>query len=84
MINGNRSWPTCHLKSSHWDDKSDITMFSKNKPSQILITLSQFCVKVYFTHWFNIKCKNQISDDTRDFYSLQRILIFSNKDISTC
>ena len=68
--------PLCHLKGLHWDAKSDIIMFPKNKPSQILTTLSQFCVKkctLPTGSILNATIKYQIM---QEIFSLQRILIF--------
>lgn len=55
---------------------------SQQKPSPKLVTLAEFCVKVYFPTWFQIKQKHRISDGSKNFYDLlRRIVQFPNDKI---
>ena len=51
-------------------------------PSISLATLAEFCIKVYFPNWFEIKNKHRITDGAKDFYIMvQRALLFSHKKV---
>ena len=56
---------------------------SVEHPSISLATLAEFCIKVYFSNWFEIKNKHRITDGAKDFYIMvQRVLLFSHKKVT--
>ena len=56
---------------------------SVEHPSISLATLAEFCIKVYFPNWFEIKNKHRITDGAKNFYNMvQRVLLFPNKKVT--
>ena len=56
---------------------------SLEHPSISLATLAEFCIKVYFPNWFEIKNKLRITDGAKKFYNMvQRVLLFPNKKVT--
>lgn len=55
---------------------------STSKPSPNLCILAEFCIKVYFPTWFQIKSKHKVTDGAKNLFCLiQRITKFSNKKV---
>ena len=55
---------------------------SQPNPSKNLTALAEFCVRVFFPSWFQIKLKSSITDGAQNFHSMiERVKIFSNKKI---
>ena len=51
-------------------------------PSKNLKHLAEFCIKVHFSSWFDIKLHSQVSDGSKNFFRmLQRIKRFPNQQI---
>ena len=56
---------------------------SVEHPSISSATLAEFCIKVYFPNWFEIKNKQRITDGAKNFYNMvQRVLLFPNKKVT--
>ena len=56
---------------------------SVEHPSISLATLAEFCIKVYFPNWFEIKNKLRITDGAKKFYNMvQKVLLFPNKKVT--
>ena len=56
---------------------------SVEHPSISLATLAEFCIKVYFPNWFEIKNKHRITDGAKNFYTMvQRVLLYPNKKVT--
>ena len=55
---------------------------SVEHPSISLATLAEFCIKVYFPNWFEIKNKHRITDGAKKFYMVQRVLLYANKKVT--
>ena len=43
---------------------------STKQPSKSLVQLTNFCLKIYFPTWFNIKKENKITDGAKNFFKL--------------
>ena len=43
---------------------------SQEKPSKNLVILAEFCIKIYFPSWFQIKYKNKITNAAENFYDM--------------
>ena len=43
---------------------------SQEKPTKNLVILAEFCIKVYFPSWFQIKYKNKITNAAENFYAM--------------
>ena len=51
-------------------------------PSQSLVTLAEYCLKVYFPTWFEIKCNNKLTLGSINFFNLvQRMVNFPNQNV---
>ena len=56
---------------------------SVEHPLISLATLAEFCIKVNFPNWFEIKNKHRITDGAKNFYNMvQRVLLFPNKKVT--
>ena len=55
---------------------------STSSPSKKLQDLAEFCMKIYFSSWFDIKLNNKISDGSPNFFRMvQQISTFSNQQV---
>jgi len=53
---------------------------SEAKPSKSLVILANFCMKVYFPSWFQIKFHNSISEGAKNYHAIMdRIMKFTDK-----
>ena len=43
---------------------------STKQPSKSLVRLTNFCLKIYFPTWFNIKKENKITDGAKNCFKL--------------
>ena len=56
---------------------------SVEHPSILLATLAEFCIKVYFPNWLEIKNKHRITDRAKKFYNMvRRVVLFPNKKVT--
>jgi len=53
-------------------------------PSKILITLAQFCLKVYFPTWLEIKHYSKLTRGSKNRNLSQRIVRFLNQSCRDC
>ena len=51
---------------------------STKQPSESLVQLTNFCLKIYFPTWFNIKKENKITDGAKNFFKLIESASVSN------
>ena len=52
------------------------------QPSISLATQDKFCIKLYFSNWFEIKNKRRIADGAKNFYNMvPKALLFPNKKV---
>lgn len=55
---------------------------SVSTPSPKLVIIVEFCIKVYFPSWFEIKHINSISDGAKNFYNMiRRVMTFPNSKV---
>ena len=55
-----------------------------HNPLSKLTKLTEYCIKVYFPSWFEIKTKISILDGALNFYNIvQRVMNFSNLEIGS-
>ena len=60
--------PLCH---SRWLTLGCLILryyVSQDKPNLTLVLLTEFCVKEYFSNFFQVKAKNSITDGPRNFF----------------
>ena len=58
------------------------TQVFQDKPHLTSVLLTEFCIKVYFPNFFELKAKNSITDGPKKFFSmLRRVPQFPDKQV---
>ena len=74
--------PLCHARWLTLGSRILRYYVSQINPSKQLTALAEFCVKVYFPSWFQIKWKCYITVGAQNFhFVLERVNKFPNKKI---
>ena len=55
---------------------------SQDKPNLTLVLLTEFCIKIYFPNFFEVKAKSSITDGLRNlFFKRRRVTQFPDKQV---
>ena len=74
--------PLCHSRWLTLGGRILRNYMSVRKPSENLITMAKFCVKVYFPSWFHIKLHNKCTEGPKNyFYMLKLAREFPEKQV---
>ena len=77
-----RYWAFSLFKVADSSMQNSSSIHSSCKSIKNLIILAQFCLKVYFPTWFEIKHYSKLAHGSKNFFNLfQRIAIFSNQKV---
>jgi len=75
-------WEICHSRCLNLARRILHSYTSPTKPFAKLITMSQYCIQVYFSSWFQIKWKHYIMNGAKNLYAvIDRVRKFLNAEV---